>query len=257
MAVTEKVPFRLEIIQPKVPLVRSGTMNLKVVVHREAGFDAAIYVQFPFTPPGVGAAGAISIEQGKNEGLYPLNANGDAMVGKWPMLVIGAAEINGQAWVSSQLAELEVAEPYVSFALNRAACDQGQPAQIPCKVTHNAAFEGTAQAQLLGLPPGATADPVEFTKETSDLTFQVKTANETPVGTHKSPFCQVTITQNGEPIVGTVGGTELQVNAPVVAAAAPAAAPQPAAPTVAAAPKPLSRLQQLRASVLQSETKNP
>ena len=60
----EKVPFRLEIVQPKVPLVRSGTMNLKVVVHRDAGFDAPIYVQFPFTPPGVGAAGAITIDKG-------------------------------------------------------------------------------------------------------------------------------------------------------------------------------------------------
>jgi hypothetical protein len=256
MAVAEKVPFKLEIVEPKVPLVRSGTMNLKVVVHREAGFDAAIYVQFPFSPPGVGAAGAISIEKGKNEGLYPLNANGDAMLGKWPVIVIGAAEINGQAWVSSQLAELEIAEPYVSFALTRASCDQGQPAQIPCKVTHTTAFEGSAQAQLHGLPPGATADPVEFTKDTAELMFQVKTAKETPVGTHKSPFCQVTITQNGEPIVGTVGGTELQVNAPAVAAAAPAT-PTPAPVQAAAAPKPLSRLQQLRASVLQTEAKNP
>ena len=41
MAVTEKVPFRLEIVQPKVPLVRSGTMNFKVVVHRDEGFDGA------------------------------------------------------------------------------------------------------------------------------------------------------------------------------------------------------------------------
>ena len=32
MAVGEKVPYHLEIVQPKVPLVRAGTMNLKVVV---------------------------------------------------------------------------------------------------------------------------------------------------------------------------------------------------------------------------------
>ena len=56
------------------------------------------------------------------------------------------------------------------------------------------------------------------------------------MGNHKSPFCQVTITQNGEAIVGTVGATELQVNAPAVAAAAPPAAE--AAPAAqAAAPR--------------------
>ena len=127
----KKFRFDLEIVQPKVPLVRSGTMNLKVVVHRDEGFDAPIYVQFPFTPPGVGAAGAITIDKGQNEGLYPLNANGDAMIGKWPVMVIGAAEIDGQAWVSSQLAELEIADRYVSFDVKRAACDQGQAGASP------------------------------------------------------------------------------------------------------------------------------
>jgi hypothetical protein len=258
MAVVEKVPFHLEIVQPQVPLVRSGTMNLKVVVHRDAGFEAPIYVQFPFSPPGVGAAGAITIDRGQTEGLYPLNASGDAMLGKWPVLAIGAADLDGQAWVSSQLAELEVAEPFVNFALTRAACDQGQAAQIPCKLTHKTPFDGTAQAVLLGLPPGANADPVEFTKDTAELVFQVKTAKDTPVGTHKTPFCQITITQHGEPIVGIVGGTELQVTAPAPAESAPTPQPQtvPAAQT-AAAPKPLSRLQQLRASVLQPEANHP
>jgi hypothetical protein len=257
MAVVEKVPFRLEIVPPKVPLVCNGTMNLKVLVKREEGFDAPIYVQFPFTPPGTGAAGAITIEKGHNEGLYPLNANSQAMLGKWPMMVIGAAEINGQAWVSSQLAELEIAEPYVGFELTRASCDQGQPTQIACKITHTTPFEESAQAQLLGLPPGVTADPVEFTKDTAELVFQVKTAKETPVGSHKSLFSQVTITQNGEPIVATVGTTELQVNAPVVVAAAPAAAATPPPAAAATPPKPLSRLEQLRAQVLSQEAAKP
>jgi hypothetical protein len=257
MAVAEKVPFRLEVVQPKVQLVRSGTMNLKVLVHREEGFDGAIYVQFPFSPPGVGAAGSINVDKGQSEGLYPLNANGDAMLGKWPILVIGAAEMDGQAWVSSQLAELEVSEPYVTFALNRAACDKGQPTQIHCKLTHNTPFEGNAQAQLIGLPPGVTAEPVQFTKDTTELAFEVKTTGDTPVGNHKTPFCQVTITQNGEPIVGTVGTTELQVNEPPAAAAAAPAAEAPPAAQTAAAPKPLSRLQQLRAQVLNKEAAKP
>jgi hypothetical protein len=256
MAVVEKVPFRLEIVQPKVPLVRNGTMNLKVVVHRDEGFDTPIYVQFPFTPPGTGAAGAITIDKGQTEGLYPLNANDQAMLGKWPMMVIGAAEIDGQAWVSSQLAELEIVDKYVSFELARASCDQEQPTQIHGKITHNTPFEGTAKAELLGLPPGVSAEPVEFTNDTAELNFAVKTAKETPVGSHKTLFCQVTITQHGEPIVGTVGTTELQVNAPAVAAA-PAAAPAPSTAAAPAAPKPLSRLQQLRAKVLPSEATKP
>ena len=230
-------------------------MNLKVVVHRDEGFDAPITLQFPFTSPGVGATGAVAIEKGKSEGLYPLNANAEAALGKWPMMVIGAADINGQAWVSSQLAELEIADRYVVLDAKRAACDQAQATPLQCTITQNTAFEGNAKAELMGLPPGATTAPVEFNKDAKELAFQVQTTKDTPVGSHKSLFCQVTIMQNGEPIIASVGSTELQVNAPPVAApAAPAAAPAPAA---AVAAKPLSRLEQLRAKVLQSEEKKP
>jgi hypothetical protein len=175
------------------------------------------------------------------------------------MIVIGAADIDGQAWVSSQLAELEISDRYVNFDMKRAACDKGQPTQVQCILAHNTPFEGNAKAELLGLPPGTTADPVEFTKDSKELLFQVKTTKDTPVGSHKSLFCQVTITQNGEPIIGTVGSTELQVNEPPAAApAAPAAAAAPAAPpAAAAAAKPLSRLEQLRAKVLQPEAMKP
>ncbi len=258
MAVTEKVPFHLEIVQPKVPLVRAGTMNVKVVVHRDAKFDAPLTILFPFNPPGVGATGSITIDKGKSEDFYPINAAGDAALGKWPMMVIGAADINGQVWVSSQLAELEVADRYVGFDMKRSACDKGQPATIQCTLTHTTPFEGKAKADLLGLPPGVSADPVEFTKETKELAFQVKTTKATPVGSHKTLFCQATITQNSEPIVGTVGTTELQVNEPSAAAPAPApkaAAAKPATPPPAA--KPLSRLEQLRAKAHHADEKKP
>ena len=258
MAVGDKVPYHVEIVQPKAPLVRSGTMNLKVLVTRDAGFDAPLTLLFPFNPPGIGSAGAITIDKGKNDGVYPLNANEGAAIGKWPMMVIGAADIDGQAWVSSQLAELEIADRFVVFDMKRAACDKAQAAQIQCTITHNAPFEGNAKAELLGLPPGVSAAPVEFNKETKEIGFDVKTTKDTPAGTHKSLFCQVTITQNGEPIVGTVGTTELRVDEP------PAAAPTPA-PTAATAPaaapppaaKPMSRLDQLRAKALQGGDKKP
>ncbi len=257
MVVGEKVPYHLEIIEPKVPLVRAGSMNLKVLLHRDAGFDAPLTVHFPFNPPGVGSAGAITIDKGKSEGVYPLNASGDAMLDKWPIIVIGAAEIDGQAWVSSQLAMLEVAERYVSFDIKRVSCDKAQTTPMLCTLTHNTSFEGQAKAELLGLPPGTSADPLEFTKDTKELIFQVKTTKDTPVGSHKSLFCQATIIQNGEPIVGTVGTSELQVNEPPAAAPATAASKPAATASAPAAPtaKPLSRLEQLRAKNLRPEAK--
>lgn len=258
MAVGEAVPYHLEIVEPKVPLVRGGTMNLKVLVHRNAGFDAPLTVQFPFNPPGMGSASAITIEKGKSEGVYPLNANGEAMLGKWPMMLIGAADIDGQAWVSSQLAELEVADRFVSFDLKRSACDKGQLTEIQCALEHNTPFDGKAKGELLGLPPGVSAEPIEFTKESKGLLFQLKTTKDTPVGNHKSLFCQVTIIQNGEPIVSTAGKIELRVNEPTAIAKGPVATAK-ADKAVASPPaaKSLSRLEQLRAKVLHPEEKKP
>src|SRR5262249_24254007 len=114
---------------------------------------------------------------------------------------------------------------------------------------HATAFDGKAKAELLGLPPGVTADPIEFTKDTKEIAFQGKTTKATPVGSHKTLFAQATITEKDQPIVGTVGAAELQVNEPP-AATPPAAAAKVAANKSAAAPpaaKPLSRLEQLRA----------
>lgn len=250
IAVVDELPFTLEIIEPKVPLVRDGSMELRIVAHRKEGFNTAINVQLPFLPPGVGAASSVNIVEGQSEVLYPLNANGGAEIKKWKLLALGAAEINGTAWVSSQLATLEIAAPLVSFEAQRASCEQGQTAQVYCKLNHATPFEGTAKAQLLGLPAKVTATDIEFTKDTPELTFQVQTDPTSPAGKHTTLFCQVIITQNGEPIVSRAAGTELQIDVPL-----PAPANQPAQPEAAAAApaaqaqpsaKPLSRLEKLR-----------
>jgi len=246
MAVVEKLPFTLEIVQPNVPLVRDGSAQLKVLVHRAEGFDQPIHVEFPFRPPGVGTVGAIQIPQGVTEAYYPLNANADAQLGDWPVYVIGMADVGGQAWTSSQLATLKVAERLVVMDVARTSCEQGQEAHVYCKLNHLAPFDGTAKAELIGLPPHATVEPIEFTKDTQEVTFVVKTTPETPVGQHKSLFTQITITTGAESSVSVGGRSELQVDAPLPTAVAAAPAEQPAAAPAEPAARPLSRLEKLR-----------
>ena len=216
IAVVDKLPFKLEIQQPKVPLVQNGSMQLKIIAHREKGFTAAISVQFPFRPPGVSANSRMTIPAGKNEVLYPLNANGGAQIKKWRVYALGSANVNGTAWVSSQLATLEVAAPFVSFAMGRTATEQGQPTEVVCKVTHKHPFPGKAKVRLLGLPHKVTAPEMEITNETKELVFPVTTDKTSPAGRHKNVFCQVIVTENNEPIVHRrVGGTELRIDKPL------------------------------------------
>jgi len=259
VAVVDELPFRLEIVEPQVPLVQNGSMQLKIVAHRKEGFNESINVELPFRPPGVGAANSMTIPNDQNEVLYPLNANDKAGVKKWKIVALGSANVNGTAWVASQPSILEIAPPYVTFEVQRAACEQGQDAQIYCKISHSTSFDGKAKVQLLGLPPKVTtAEFLEIDKDTAELTFDLKTVADSPVGKHNNLFCQLTIIQNDEPIVSRAGGTQLQIDKPLPAPAGEPEKPEPQ-PEEAAKPaepektkaKPLSRLEKLRLAAKQ------
>jgi hypothetical protein len=229
MAVIEPLPFRLEIVQPKVPLVRNGLIYIKVIAQRNEGFDQAITIFFPFLPPGTGTSVQQTIPQGQTEFSYPVNANGSAQLGTWPMYVIGSCDVNGPAWASTQLAQLVVAEPFVSMAFDRASVDTGQATKLHCKIEQLIPFDGEATAEILAIPPNVTVQtPLKFNKDTGELSFDVQTTAESPVGKH-GLFCQVTIMKDGEPIVFRTGDIQLQINKPL---------PPPVTPPVTTLPEP-------------------
>lgn len=254
IAVIEESPFTLELVQPQVPIVQNGSMDLKVVAHRREGFTAPIRIEFPFRAPGVSAPPAVTIAEGQNEIVYQLNTNGNAAVGKWPMFVLGIANGgNGNVLVSSQMATLEIAAPYLQFAFDRAATEQGKPTAITVKVTHTTPYEGEALVKLVGLPHMTTTEEAKLTKEQEALVFNVTTTAESPVGKHKNIFCEVVVTHAGEPIVHRIGSTELQIDKPLPPPKEPVAQPTPMPMPVAQQPaanqpppRQLTRLEKLR-----------
>ena len=258
MAVIDEVPFHIEIVQPKVPLVRDGSMQVKVVAKKKEGWDEQINVQFPYRPPGVGASSSVNIPKGQTEVLYPINANGNAEIKKWRMYALGTS---GGHWASTQLAELEIADAFARFEMQRAACEQGQEALVLCKVNHTTEFEGEAKAELLGIPPKIAVEPLTFNKDTKELTFNLKTQADSPVGKHNL-FCQITIPKNGESIVSRAGNVQLQIDKPLppppnqpAPKPTPKAAPKPTPEKPAEQPKakPLTRLQKLRLAAKQRQ----
>lgn len=255
VAVTEEAPYSIEIVEPKVPLVRGGSMNLKVVAKRKPGFDAAIGVSLPWNPPGVGSSGGVTIPAKATEALIPMNADGGAPLTTWRIVVDGASTgPTGPIRVSSQLAKLTVAQQFVTLGFQAASVEQGKETDLVATVNKIADFPGEATVTLIGLPNKVTTDVKKITKDAKDIVFKIKTDKASPAGNHQNLFCQVVVTMNGEPIVHNLGSGTLRVDVPLppkpapVAAAptpAPAAAPKPAAP----APPPekrLTRLEKLR-----------
>lgn len=253
-AVTAPAPFKIEIVQPKAPIVRDGQMNLKIFATRAEGFKAPISVFLLANPPGIGSSASIAIPEGQTSAEIPLTANGSAEIGNHKIVVIARAGVgNGAIEVSSQLATLAIAAPYVGFAYQKASVEQGQPVDVVVGVTMNADFAGEATVELLGLPAGVTAEPLKLTKDMAQLAFKVKTAKDSPAGKHKSVLARATIIEQGEPVVHMLYGGELRIDVPLPPKAdQPAAAPMPQAvaekkPEEAKpAEKPLSPLEKLR-----------
>jgi len=271
IVVTEAVPFRIDIVEPKVPLVHGGSMNVKIVATRAAGFKGAITILPLYNPPGVGSAGSVVIPEGQTEVMFPMNANGGAPVRKWKYAVMGSATIPGGpiapgglvapagvAWASSQLATIEIAPAMVTATIERGASEQGKDTQMFVKLAVVKPFAGDAIIRLIGLPVKVETTEMKFNKDTKEIAFALKVDKLAPVGIHRNLFAQIIVTENGEQVVHSQGTAELRIDVPIPPKVAVVAPPMPVpmpkvntppaavAPPVVAPPKRLTRLEQLR-----------
>lgn len=252
IAVIEEAPFHLELFAPPVPLVRNGTMNLKITAKRAKDFNKKIKVRLPWKPPGIGAPSEVEIPEGKNEVTLVLNANGDAPIADWKMLVTGEAiSDRGVVRVSSKFVDVKVSEPFVQMSLSMAATNPGKNTSVIAKVEQLEEFPGEARVILHALPHGVKSSEKKITTKSEEITFPLEVAADARKGKHSNLFCQVIITKDGHPIPHNVahGGT-LRIDPPPPAPKKKADPKKAPAKVVKkeAPKKPLSRLEQLRQS---------
>lgn len=264
VAVTEEAPFTIEVVEPKVPLVQGGTMDLKVIAKRKPGFTAPIAIALPWNPPGVASKGGIVIPEKQNEAVIPINASPGADLKTWRIVVNGTyVEIPttppptpagggrqrrgaGRLMVSSPFAKLTVASQFLSLDFAAVSVERGKEAALGVKINKAVDFPGEAKVTLIGLPNKVTTDVATITKETSEIVFRLKTDPTSPVGETKSLFCQVVIMKNGEPILHNLGSGRLRIDAPLPTVKGKAAVKPVVASAGSSASKPLSRLEKLR-----------
>ena len=221
VAVIDPAPFRITLAEPAAPLVRGGSKELRVSVDRDKGFDDAVAVKMLYNPPGVSSNASITIPKGQSEAVVPFTAGASAALRGWRLIALGQANVNGRVSVASNYATLTVAEPFVGLTFATASAEQGSTLDYSAAIEVKTPFEGKANAELLGLPPGLTAEPVEFDAQASAVTFKVAVASSARVGRHKQIVCRVTIPVAGEPVVHGLSTSELRIDpAPVKEAGA-------------------------------------
>jgi len=216
VAVTEAVPFAIRVAEPEAPLVRDGTMRLKVDIQRDAGYEQDVRLYMLWRPPGLGARGSVYVKKDRPEAAYEIDANGNMPTRRWPLVVIARANVRGEpVWVSSQLFEIDVQQPFVTGSIEKAACTRGESVELVVNLRHPRDWEGAGELKLHGLPPGCEVQPMQIKPGQEQAVFKVQTADKTPPGRHKSLLCELTIQVNGEPVVHRFGrGGQLRIDRP-------------------------------------------
>ena len=247
IAVTEKLPFSIEVVQPKVPVVRGGSTHYVVKAHRDEGYDERIYLRSLYNPSGCSASGSIRIEPGKNEALIPVTANTKAAIGNFPITILARAKSrNASVWVASEFINLEVADSFFNLKFNKTVAETGSSGVISVGLEVKRPPEGDVEFEVVGLPAGVTSPQpkLKLSEGMQQLAFPIEVAKDARVGQFKTIYVKAKITRPEGSILQTAGRGELQLAAPLPATSTVAAKPakKPSAP----AAKPLSRLEQLR-----------
>ena len=201
VVVTEAAPFKVRIEEPKVPLVQGGTMDLKIIIERDAGFDEPINLKSVWNPPGVTSQPDITVPKGATSVSFPLSAKPDAELREWKMAVSASAKVkDGELFVSSQLAPLTVGEPFLTATMEKAACEPGKGTNIVVKLEQKIPFEGKATIRIVGLSDKVSVSEKEITKDDKEVIFPVKVDAGCSTGSQRNLFCVVSVMKEGHVI---------------------------------------------------------
>lgn len=251
LAVTQKVPWQVNLAPPPAPLVQQGVQNVLVSALRPQPDDRAISLTLLSAPPGVTAPASIEIAKDQTQVNIELQANGDAEPGRWPLVFLAEIQTpDGKLNLATQVAELTVRESLVQVSNELCAAFPGQTTAMTCRVEVKEPFTGAASVEIVGLPRGASSVPQNFEASQSSLQIPIQLAADAVLGKHQGLVAKVRVPFQGAQLEHRFNlAAPLRIDAP---APAPTAA-QPAPPTASPAPaapapsnQPRSRLELLR-----------
>jgi hypothetical protein len=148
----------------------------------------------------------VVIGKGETNAFYPLNAAAGAEARTWGIAVLGDAVVDdGKIYVSTQLARLEVATPFVTGRIETAWSNPGKPARLTLNLETARPFDGKATVRLCGLPDKVTTAEKEISKDDKEIVFDLNVDAKCPASTYKNLFCAVDIPDHGQLVPHTLG----------------------------------------------------
>ncbi len=218
VAVTEHAPFAIEVDAPTVPIIQGASLAIAFRIVRDESFGQDVIVRSLWAPPGIGA-GAVRVKGDAKSGEVPLSARGNAMIGRFPMVLTAVSSIDGVArYVTSTLFELEVSEPWITAKVGNVRLEQGQSAELAFEVKGDRKFDGKLGLEFDRLPRGVTIDLPEIGFDglgTRKLSLHV--APDAPPGRHRSHRLFVRVPSPHGPVLHVFDGGEIRIDTPLPA----------------------------------------
>jgi hypothetical protein len=215
IVVTKPVPFDVATKQPRVPIVRRGSMLLPVTVTRDKGFNGTVRVRALALPAGVSAS-TLTLTGKKTTGNLSFNANSGAAVGDWPIVLVASSVLDGvTCTISTEVFKLPVHEPWVTATVATARIEQGQKGTLEVVIDHKRKFDGKVTAVLGRIPKGVTYKIPAIQADTAKLPVAIDVAKTARSGRHRSIYIQLKITTKDGVIIHNVGSGEIRVDQPL------------------------------------------
>ncbi len=227
LSVVPAAPFRIKVVEPKIPLVRNAQLELEVEIER-LGYDHELRLQAAWLPTHVSGAPPLSIPSGETKVTYTIAANQSAGLGKFPVSLTlhedlhytGSKEreaylqtATGYHYVASPPVWVEVADPYLELSLARTAIERQKTGRIEATIKTLKPLPSTATAKLVGLPPGVEqAGEVKIQPADTSVSFPIKVTRDCLLGQYKDIRCEVTISDKGQQVTQVTGNGVLRVD---------------------------------------------
>lgn len=221
LAVTEPLPFSIELTPSSTPLVRGGEVAIPVRIIRQPGFNGPVSFQVNWLPAGVDKGGPVIVPEGGETGELRLSAGPSARLGTWRVAVTGiddtrneGANNSGGFSLSSEMIDLTVSVSFLELASKLESIRRGERKKFTWTVRHNSPLPGPAQVRLLGLPTGLQViEPLPvLTQDTEEIAFEIEATDDALLGRTSELTCAVVFRVGDQEIVQRTGSGVLRID---------------------------------------------
>ena len=222
VGVTAPAPFSIEIGVLSAPIVRNSEAGIPVRIRRRDGFKGEVQIAVGFVGSGISPQPITTIPPNEDSAILKLSVGGSAVKGRQPFVIIGNNVHGtltpwlgtGHIHVSSDIVNLEVADPYLQLTTQPESIRRGERKKYAWRAHQLTPFKGKATATLLGLPKGLKViEPLPILTSTSkEVAFELEATHEALLGRVTGLSCEVIVNSSGAQIVQRAGKGTLRID---------------------------------------------